>query len=87
MPLTGLVLNLCPALMNEAAAALRYEVPRGSDETLSQCGCSGSSGGGGRGEVHGRRLPGVPGRPVSDEVMVHHAGEGVWGGPTERTGH
>lgn len=35
---------------------------------------------------------GVPGRPVSDEVMVHHAGGGGGrvgggGGPTELTGH
>lgn len=39
-PLTGLVLKLCPALMNEAPSALRYEVLCGSNETQSHCGCS-----------------------------------------------
>ncbi|KAI9546978.1 hypothetical protein NQZ68_021647 [Dissostichus eleginoides] len=32
-PAPGLVLNLCPALMNETIPALRYEVAARSDET------------------------------------------------------
>lgn len=65
-PLTGLVLNLCPALMNEAVPALRYEVVGRSDETRPSCGCSGSSGRAARAEAAG-----LLGGPLSDEVTVH----------------
>ncbi|CAB1459679.1 unnamed protein product [Pleuronectes platessa] len=64
IPLTGLVLNLCPALMNEPIPALRYEVTGHSDESQSYCGGLGSSRSC-KAEASGR-----PGRPVSDEVMV-----------------
>ncbi|KAA8593035.1 hypothetical protein FQN60_018490 [Etheostoma spectabile] len=43
IPPTGLVLNLCPALMNEPIPALRYEVAGHLDETQSYRGCSNSS--------------------------------------------
>lgn len=68
--------------MNEAAAALRYEVLRGSDETQSQCGCSG--GGGERRGAWAAGCRGVPGRLVSDEVMVHHSGGGGRGGGVDQ---
>lgn len=62
MPPTGLVLNLCPALMNEPVPVLRYEVVAHSVMWLLAAVAAVGAGG---------AAAGRPGRPVSDEVMVH----------------
>lgn len=65
MPPTGLVLNLCPALMNEPVPVLRYEVVAHSVMWLLRQQQQQQR------RREGGAATGRPGRPVSDEVMVH----------------